>query len=307
MDRFAELKAFCLVASNGGFSAAARQLGVATSSVTRLVDALEQRLGAPLLNRSTRGVTLTDGGRAYVEHATQILAALDEADDAAAGRDAEPSGMLRIAAPVTLAVRYIAPLLPGFARRHPKVALDVRLSDNYLNLVEEAVDVAIRIGSPQQQPNLIARELARHRRHICASPAYLKRHGAPRTPDELAQHNCLQFSYGANRHSWRLRRDGRQVDIDVGGGLNVNNSEMLRQAALGGMGLALLADWLIRDDLAAGTLVPVLPEYDANPGDMDVVIHAVYPASRRGSVKIRIFTDMLAASLNDDSRGDTAD
>nr|WP_315399550.1 LysR family transcriptional regulator [uncultured Duganella sp.] len=297
MDRFAELNAFCLVARNGGFSAAARQLGVATSSVTRLVDALEQRLGAPLLNRSTRSVTLTDSGRAYVAHATQILAALDEADDAAAGRGAEPRGVLRIAAPVTLAVRHIAPLLPEFARRHPQVALDLRLSDNYVNLVDEAVDVAIRIGSAQQQPNLIARELAGHRRHICASPAYLARHGAPLEPADLARHNCLQFSYGANRHSWRLRRDGRQVEVDVDGGLSVNNADILRQAALGGMGLALLADWLVRDDLAAGTLVPVLADYDANPGDMDVVIHAVYPASRRGAAKIRLFTDMLAACL----------
>ncbi|HEX7982696.1 MAG TPA: LysR family transcriptional regulator [Duganella sp.] len=300
MDRFAELNAFCLVANNGGFSAAARQLGVATSSVTRLVDSLEQRLGAPLLNRSTRSITLTDSGRAYFEHAMQILAALDEADNAAGGRDAEPSGVLRIAAPVTLAVRYIAPLLPGFARRHPKVTLDVRLSDNYVNLVEEAVDVAIRIGSPRQQPNLVARQLATHRRHICASPEYLARHGAPRTPAELAQHNCLQFSYGASGHSWRLRRDGREVDIDVRGSLNVNNSEVLREAALGGMGLALLSDWLIRDELAAGTLVAVLAEYDVNPGDMDVVIHAVYPASRRGSAKIRVFTEMLAAALQDE-------
>src|SRR5471030_512389 len=155
MDRFSALKAFCLVAGSGGFSAAARQLGVATSSVTRLVDALELRIGAPLLNRSTRSITLTDSGRGYFEHAAQILAALDEADDAAAGRDGEPSGLLRIAAPVTLAIRYIAPLLPELARRHPRLELDMRLSDSYTNMVDEAIDVAIRIGNPEQQPNLI--------------------------------------------------------------------------------------------------------------------------------------------------------
>lgn len=297
MDRFAELKAFCLTASNGGFSAAARQLGVATSSVTRLVDALEQRLGTPLLNRSTRSITLTDSGRGYFEHATGILAALDEADDAAAGGGAEPAGVLRIAAPVTLAIRYIAPLLPELARRHPKLALDLRLSDARTNMVDEAIDVAVRIGSPEQQPSLIARKLAGHRRHICASPAYLERHGAPRTPEQLGEHNCLLFSYGAARHSWRLRGDGLAQEVEVRGSLHVNNAEMLRQAALGGLGLALLPGWLVQQDLEAGALLPVLAGYQANPGEMDVGIFAVYAESRRGSAKIRAFTELLAQAL----------
>ncbi|NVM76684.1 DNA-binding transcriptional LysR family regulator [Duganella sp. SG902] len=297
MDRFAELKAFCLVASNGGFSAAARQLGVATSSVTRLVDSLEQRLAAPLLNRSTRSITLTDSGRAYFEHATQILAALDEADDAAAGRDAEPAGVLRIAAPVTLAIRYIAPLLPALAQRYPRLELDLRLSDALTNMVDEAIDVAIRIGNPRQQPNLIARKLAGHQRHIVASPAYLAAHGAPQTPEELARHNCLLFAYDSQRATWRLRREGLATEVEVGGKLQVNNAEMLRQAALGGLGLALLPGWLIQQDLDAGALVTVLADYQANPGDMDVGIYAVYPANRRGAAKIRAFTDMLAATL----------
>lgn len=297
MDRFAELKAYCQVVSNGSFSAAARQLGVATSSVTRLVDALEQRLGAPLLNRSTRSLTLTDSGRAYFDHAAHILAALDEADDAASGRDAEPAGVLRIAAPVTLAIRYIAPLLPALQRRHPRLELDLRLSDALTNMVDEAIDVAIRIGNPEQQPNLIARKLAGHQRHIVASPAYLARHPAPQTPDELGAHNCLLFAYGASRTTWRLRNADLATEVEVGGGLQVNNSEMLRQAALGGLGLALLPGWLVRPDLEAGRLVAVLGEYQANPGEMDVGIYAVYPANRRGASKIRVFTDMLAEAL----------
>ncbi|MTV38941.1 LysR family transcriptional regulator [Duganella radicis] len=297
MDRFAELKAFCLVASNGGFSAAARQLGVATSSVTRLVDALEQRLAAPLLNRSTRSITLTDSGRAYFEHATHILAALDEADDAAAGRDAEPAGMLRIAAPVTLAIRYISPMLPELTRRHPRLELDLRLSDAVTNLVDEAIDVAIRIGNPGQQPNLIARKLAGHQRHIVASPAYLAEHGAPQTPQELARHNCLLFAYGSSRPTWRLRGKELATEVEVHGKLQVNNAEMLRQAALSGLGLALLPGWLIQPDLNAGKLMTVLAGYQANPGEMDIGIYAVYPANRRGAAKIRAFTDMLAVTL----------
>ncbi|TFW19242.1 LysR family transcriptional regulator [Duganella callida] len=297
MDRFAELKAFCLVASNGGFSAAARQLGVATSSVTRLVDALEARIGGPLLNRSTRSITLTASGRTYFDHASQILAALDEADDAAAGRDAEPAGVLRIAAPVTLAIRYIAPLLPELARRYPRLQLDLRLSDAMTNMVDEAIDVAIRIGNPEQQPSLIARKLAGHRRHIVASPAYLAARGAPQSPDELGEHNCLLFAYGAGRATWRLRNADLATEVDVHGSLHVNNSDMLRQAALGGLGLALLPGWLIQPDLDQGTLVAVLPDYQANPGEMDVGIYAVYPANRRGASKIRVFTDLLAGAL----------
>jgi DNA-binding transcriptional LysR family regulator len=297
MDRFAELKAFCLVASNGGFSAAARQLGVATSSVTRLVDALEQRIGAPLLNRSTRSITLTDSGRGYFDHATQILASLDEADDAASGRDAEPAGVLRIAAPVTLAIRYIAPLLPELKRRYPRLELDMRLNDALTNMVDEAIDVAIRIGNPEQQPNLIARKLAGHQRHIVASPAYLAEHGAPQAPDQLGRHNCLLFAYAASRSSWRLRNSDLATEVEVSGSLHVNNAEMLRQSALGGLGLALLPGWLIQQDLEAGTLVAVLSQYQANPGEMDVGIYAVYPANRRGASKIRVFTDLLAGVL----------
>jgi DNA-binding transcriptional LysR family regulator len=297
MDRFAELKAFCLVASNGGFSAAARQMKMATSSVTRLVDALEARIGAPLLNRSTRSITLTDSGRDYFEQATRILRALDEADDAAAGRDAEPAGVLRVTAPVTLANRYIAPLLPRLARQYPRLALDLRLSDTMANMVDEAIDVAIRIGNPERQPNLIARKLAGHRRHICASPAYLAEHGTPRTPEQLAGHNCLLFAYGGGRSSWRLRNADCATVVEVSGSLTVNNAEMLRQAALSGIGLVMLADWLIQEDLEAGTLVAVLADFQVNPGQMDVGIYAVYPASRRGASKIRVFADMLAEAL----------
>jgi DNA-binding transcriptional LysR family regulator len=217
---------------------------LATSSVTRLVDALEQRLGTPLLNRSTRSITLTDSGRTYLEHASQILA------------------------------------------------------DSVTHLVDEAIDVAIRIGSPPQQPNLIARKLAGHRRHIVASPAYLARHGTPHTPLELAGHNCMQFAYGASRHSWQLRGAQEQVEVEVSGSLTVNNSEMLRLAACQGMGLALLPAWLVQEDLDSGALVAVLPDHEANPGQMDIGIYAVYPASRRGSAKIRLLVDLLQAALS---------
>lgn len=300
MDRFAELKAFCLVAGGGGFSAAARQLGVATSSVTRLVDALEQRIGAPLLNRSTRSVTLTDSGRTYFERASQILSELDDADDTAGNRGTEPRGLLRVAAPVTFAAMYIAPLLAPLAQRYPQLELDLHLSDSMSNLVDESIDVAIRIGSELEQPNLIARRLATHRRYVCASAAYLERHGTPQIPDDLAGHNCLQFAYHAGRRSWHFRPvDGDQAirQVQVRGSLSVNNADVLRQAALGGAGLALLADWLVRREIESGALIRVLAGYDVNPGPMDVCLYAMYPANRRGSSKVKAFVDMLAEAL----------
>jgi len=295
MDRFAELKAFCTVAACGGFSPAARRLCVVTSSVARLVDALEARLGAVLLNRSTRSVTLTDAGRTYYEEALRILDRLDAADDAAADGTA---GVLRVAAPVTFSTLYVAPILPALRARHPRLTLDLLLSDAPANLVDDAIDVAIRIGSVDPQANLVARRLGAHDRVLCASPAYLAAHGAPATPAALADHDCLQFTFGAGRRTWRLQVDGAAAhDVDVRGVLHVNNSEMLRQAALGGMGIAMLARWLVQRDLRAGTLVQVLPGYRVNPGPMDVGLYALYPASRRNSPKIRAFVDLLAAHL----------
>jgi DNA-binding transcriptional LysR family regulator len=304
MDRFAELKAFCTVAATGGFSPAARRLGLVTSSVARLVDALEGRLGAVLLNRSTRSVTLTDAGRTYYEEALRILERLDAADEAAADGAA---GVLRVAAPVTFSTLYVAPILPALRARHPRLTLDLRLDDAPANLVDEAIDVAIRIGSLDPQSNLVARKLAAHDRVLCASPAYLATHGAPETPIALAAHDCLQFAFGEGRRTWRLQAAGLDADaedVEVRGVVHANNSEVLRQAALGGLGIAMLARWLVQRDLRAGTLVQVLPGYRVNPGSMDVGLYALYPASRRNSTKIRAFVDLLAGHLAEQDLGD---
>jgi DNA-binding transcriptional LysR family regulator len=297
MDRFAELKAFCLVAASGGFSPAARQLGVATSSVTRLVDALEARLGAVLLNRSTRSVTLTDTGRSYYEEARRVLEQLDAADDAVAGQGGDVKGVLRVAAPVSFATLHIAPILPELRARYPRLVLDLRLSDEAARLVDESIDVAIRIGRIEPDSTLVARRLGSHRRLLCASPAYLASRGMPILPPDLAHHDCLQL---AERRVWRMRRlegDGEADEISIDAVLQANSAELLRQAALAGLGVAMLAHWLVRDDVAAGRLVPVLPAWEANPGPMDVALHALYQTNRRGSHKIRAFVDLLAAHL----------
>lgn len=297
MDRFAELRAFRAVAATGGFSAAARQLGLATSSVARLMDALELRLGAPLLNRSTRSVTLTDAGREYLARATSILDQLEEADNAAGAATGVARGLLRIAAPVTFSSIFIAPLLPELARRYPELELDMRLNDSLTNLVEESIDLAIRIGTVERIPNLVARKLSAHQRFICASPGYLARHGAPQGPADLGQHNCLLFAYSVGPQQWRLQDAAGIEEVEVRGTLTVNNIEVLRQAVAGGVGLGLLPEWLVKGDLASGALVRVLENYEINPGPMEVGVYGLYPASRRGSAKIKAVLDMLAEAL----------
>jgi DNA-binding transcriptional LysR family regulator len=302
MDRFAELKTFCTVAASGGFSSAARQLGVATSSVTRVIDALEKRLGVALLNRSTRSVTLTEAGRGYHEDALRILEQLEAADDAVTERADEVRGVLRVAAPPTFAALYIAPMLPDLRVRYPQLTLDLCLSNTVVNLADESIDVAIRMGSIDPEARLVARRLAAHQRVLCASPAYLKRHGAPRTPSALADHDCLQFSFIDSRRSWRLRRRddaGAPVEeVPIRGVVQADNADVLRQAAIAGLGVAMLAHWLVHADLRAGRLVRVMEEYAVNPGPMDVAMHAVYQENRRGSQKIRAFVELLAQHLD---------
>jgi DNA-binding transcriptional LysR family regulator len=307
MDRFAEMKAFCAVAAMGGFTPAARAMGLAPSSVTRLVDALERRLGAVLLNRSTRSVTLTDSGRVYYDESQRILEQLDSADEAVTDCASGVAGTLRVAAPVTFAARCIAPILPEMRTRYPRLKLDLQLDDAAVNLTDESIDVAIRIGSLDPTINLVARRLSEHTRMLCASPAYLALHGMPDCPADLGRHDCLQFSYAENRRMWRLRRnDGNAAtplaalpveEVAINSVMIANNAEVLRQAALGGLGIAMLAQWLVQADVQAGRLVRVLDRYDANPGPMDVAVHALYQPSQRGSKKIAAFVDLLAVHL----------
>lgn len=307
MDRFAELKAFCAVAAMGGFTPAARQMGLAASSVTRMVDALEKRLGAVLLNRSTRRVTLTDSGRTYYNESQRILEQLDAADEAVTDCASGVAGTLRIAAPVTFASMCIAPILPTLRARYPRLKLELQLDDAAVNLTDESIDVAIRIGNLDPTMHLVARRLSEHTRMLCASPAYLARRGTPACPVDLLEHDCLQFSYAENRRIWRVRRNDADratpsdalpvEEVVINSVIVANNAEVLRQAALGGLGIAMLAQWLVQADVQAGRLVRVLPGYDANPGPMDVAVHALYQPSGRGSRKIAAFIDLLSAHL----------
>lgn len=297
MDPFAGLKvsglrAFVAVVEDGGFAKAARRAGMATSSLTRQVDALEEELGVQLFNRSTRAVTLTEAGESYYHQVTRILADLDEANRSVSESEGVPRGLLRVSLPVAFARLHVAPAIPRFMALCPDIEIDATLTDSVVNLVEDRIDLAIRIGRLESS-SLVARKLAPHRRLLCANRAYLAEQGAPSVPADLTQHNCLTFAYSQGRQSWRFVGAKGEKTVPVNGSLRSNNSEVLREAALGGAGIALLPSWLIGADIQAGRLQALLPEWEASPGDTGGAISAVYLPSRRGARKVRAFIDFL--------------
>lgn len=294
MDRFAALTAFVAIVEHGGFAPAARRLGVAPSSLTRQMNALEASLGTLLMNRSTRSVTLTDAGQRYHDDARRILDSLTEADQAVSERTGPPSGLLRVTMPVAFGRLHVAPALPAFLRSCPGVTLDLHLSDSVANLVEDRFDIAIRLGTLASSA-LIARKLAPHRRVICASPDYLGEHGVPATPSDLSKHSCLLFDYQTAERTWTLARNGQSQKVPVSGSLRANNSELLREAAIGGAGLLLMPTWLVGDEIAAGRLVTVLDDWVPSPMAEDGAVWAVYLPSRRGSRKVSGFLDAVDA------------
>lgn len=301
MDQLASMKAFVAVVEAGGFAPAARRMGLATSSVTRQVDALEAKLSARLLNRSTRRVTLTDAGQGYYQKALRLLGDLEEADRSVAGGE-RPHGVLRISAPLAFGRLHLTPILSAYLEACPEVRLDLLFTDALTDLVALNIDVAIRLGG-LEDGSLIARRLAGHRRLVCASPAYLQQAGRPQTPRDLADHSCLTFAYGPGRDVWRFQRDARgnaggdagPEAVELAGRVRANSSEALVQLALSGLGFVMLPTWLVGAEVAAGRLVPVLTAWQANPGAMDTGIHAVYLENRRGVPKVRSFIDLLLA------------
>ena len=301
MDPFAGLKvvglrAFVAVVEDGGFAKAARRAGMATSSLTRQVDALEEELGVQLFNRSTRAVTLTEAGESYYHQVVRILGDLDEANRSISESEGAPRGLLRVSLPVAFARLHVAPAIPRFMTLCPDIEIDATLTDSVVNLVEDRIDLAIRIGRLESS-SLVARKLAPHRRLLCASQAHLAAHGTPEAPSDLARHNCLTFAYSQGRQSWRFAGAQGEKTVPVKGSLRSNNSEVLREAALGGAGLVLLPSWLIGADVKAGRLQTLLPEWEASPGEAGGAISAVYLPNRRGTRKVRAFIDFLAGHI----------
>ncbi|MGB3559647.1 MAG: LysR family transcriptional regulator [Geitlerinemataceae cyanobacterium] len=302
MDQLAAMRSFVKVVETGSFSETARQLNLAVSSVTRQVNALEAMLNTQLLNRSTRSITLTCQGYQYYEKVVQILQDVEAANLSAIERyDRDiPRGILRVGLPVAFGRIHIAPLLSKFLAEYPQVKLDLRLSDGLANLVEENLDVVIRIGNlDRSSDRLILRKLSSHTRLVCASPAYFERYSLPTHPDDLIHHNCLCFTYATRDEIWRFKRDEEVCEVKVRGSLNVNNSEVLRQACLDGVGLILMPTWLIGEDIQAGRLQAVLTDFQFHPqANLDTGIYALYLPNRRHSLRVQIFIDFLIEHLS---------
>ena len=291
-DSLYEMSVFSKVVAAGSLSAAARDLGVSTAVVSRRLAALEARLGVRLVNRTTRRLALTDEGASYLDACTRILGEIEDADAAAAARRVEPQGVLKVALPASFGHKHIAPLIPPFAARFPKIQLALSLSDRTVNMIEEGYDLAIRIGELEDS-SLAARKLAPNRRVVCASPGYLKLHDAPRAPADLQQHNCLTTN---DLHmNWEYKGpDGKRGSVRVAGHYACDNWEVLREWAMAGLGVALKSTWDVRRQLEEGSLVPLLPGYDFGT---DVAIYAIYPHRRYLPAKTRVFIDYLAESF----------
>ncbi|CAA7623234.1 LysR family transcriptional regulator [Magnetospirillum sp. SS-4] len=290
--RFDGLQAFVRVAESGSFSEAARRLGLSKSMVSRQVSALEADLGVRLLHRTTRSLSPTEAGRAYLERCQRILADLDEANLLVSRLQAVPRGSLRVTAPLSFGTGHLAAALPDFLERYPEIELDMNMTDRYVDLVDEGWDVAVRIGRLADS-SLIARRLAPIRRVVCAAPAYLERHGVPRTPTELSGHDCLSHS-AVNPWEWRFATpDGPLPPVEIRGRFHADNGDVLRVMALAGQGLTFLPTFFVGDDIRAGRLVPVLEEFVP----LDVALHAVYPHNRHLSPKVRAFVNHLAETF----------
>ncbi|HSD54815.1 MAG TPA: LysR family transcriptional regulator [Burkholderiales bacterium] len=290
MDRFLAMQAFTRVVEHGSFAKAAERLGISTSACSRQVADLEGHLDARLLNRTTRRLSLTESGQAFYERCVQLLADLEEAEGAATASAARPRGTLKVTCGISFGVRHVARLVGAFAARHPEVKFDVQLSDRFVDLVEEGFDLAIRIGESPSQ-NLIARKLGETRLEPCAAPIYLREHGAPQAPADLALHACLTYEYLPQRNTWRFRdRAGKEHAVRVAGPVHANNADMLVAAAVEGIGIAMEPDFIVADDLASGRLVRILADYAPAPSS----IYAVYPSRRHLSAKVRAFVDFLA-------------
>lgn len=296
MSRLSDVEVFVSVVRHGSFTGAARDLGISKSYASKQVRALEERLGARLLHRTTRTLTATDAGRAFADRCGDLLDDLDEAERAVSALQSAPRGVLRLTAPLSFGYRYVAPALASFLVQHPDLVVVADYSDRRVDLVNEGYDLAIRVGG-MSDSSLIARRLAPCRGVLAASPDYLARHGSLDRPEDLRDHECIVYSFHDTPTTWSMRhRDGGgPVRVRVKQRLACNLGEATVDALLAGVGIAELPDFFLREPLDDGRLVEVLPGWS---GVGELGVWAVYPHSRHLAAKVRLFVDSLAESLH---------
>lgn len=289
MDRFEAMQVFCKVIEVGSFAGAAERLDLSTSAVSRQIAQLENLLNARLLNRTTRRLSLTENGRAYYERCQQLLADLAETEEMVSTHTANPRGTLRLTAPISFGATHLAPALGEFARGYPDMQFDIVLADRLVDLVEEGIDLAIRIGTLGSQ-NLVARRIGSTRSLLCASPDYIARRGAPSTPEDLASHDCLIYAYAADPYLWRFERPGEAERlVRVQGSIHANNGTVLGEMAAAGLGITRAPDFILGPLVKEGRLQPLLPDWPA----IALPISAVYPSRKHLSAKVRSFVEFL--------------
>ncbi|MGH7285324.1 MAG: LysR family transcriptional regulator [Polyangiaceae bacterium] len=283
---------FARVVEARSFTSAARSLGTTTSAVSKRIARLEERLGARLVERTTRRVQPTDAGVAFYERCARILAEIDDAEIAVAHLAHEPRGTLRVSIPVIFGELHIAPLLADFADRYPEVRLDMSLSDRQVSLLEEGFDMAVRI-SVMNDSSLVARKLASVSGVVVGSPAYFRQNGVPKTLADLSKHECIRYSLMTAQREWRFRVRGKEVSVPVRSRLQSNHGGAIREAAIAGLGLARLPNFVVAHALREGTLVSVLDDFVTD----ELGVFAVYPAGKQPRPTVRAFTDFLSTKL----------
>jgi len=286
MEGFGAIPVFVAVVENGGFSAAARTLGISKSAVSKRINQLEAHLGVRLLHRTTRKLSLTEAGERYFEHAAQALTAAGQAEDAVTELQGEPQGNLKISSPMSFGRLHVAPLIPKLLQRYPKLQIDLVMDDRKVDLVAGGFDVAIRAGNLPAS-TLIARKLAPVHQVLCASPDYIDRYDRPGTPAELSGHNCVLYSYSSDADEWTLIGEGGPETVTVSGSYQVNNSEALLEALREGIGIGRLPTFVAGPDLKTGRLVKLFEAYRIP----EFTIYAVFPERQYLPAKVRAFLD----------------
>lgn len=289
MENVSQMTVFLRSVEDGSFSAAARSLDMTPSAVSKQITRLEQRLGVRLLNRSTRHLSLTEEGHAYYERASRIAADIAEAEAMVSTLGGQVQGVLHASATVAFAKAYLLPLLPAFLKRYPALKLSLEVTDRRVDLVEEGVDVAIRFAEQVEDSSVVARRLATNTRVVCASPEYLATYGTPRTPEDLAGHNCLRLSTVSRWNDWEFEDANGVHTVHVKGNFETNSADAIYKATLEGLGIARLATYLVGEDIRAGRLVRLLSEYKAPKTDL----LAIYPNRKHLAPKVRVFVDFL--------------
>ncbi|MGN2249232.1 LysR family transcriptional regulator [Frateuria sp. GZRe14] len=294
MDRLAAMEAFVRVVDAGSFSGAARLLRVGQPAVSKTIAQLEERLGVRLLLRSTHGLTPTEAGRSFYERARRAIEEADEAEHAARGAGATLSGRLRICAAVTFSRLHVLPRLPLFLEQHPQLDVDFVLDDRNIDLIEEGIDIALRMGNLADS-NLIARKIAQSPRHVFATPAYLERMGVPHVPADLAGHQAVIYEQRGGGTEWSFHREGTTASVAMQGRIRVTAAEGVREGVFAGMGLAVASEWMFAPELASGAVKTVLDGWSLPPVDL----WAVFPTGRQASAKARAFASFIESQISD--------